>query len=104
MNKIERDAINQYISSLERRNINYGIIDEYGLVRGFIRTIGYYFWFVAGFFTPFWIFHVGLFIFNYFHELFNGNQLEMTKFSFGFKVVVYLLLHLLIILSFFIMK
>lgn len=104
MNNKEREATNQDIDASERRSINYSIIDEYGLIRAFIRTIGYYFWFVAGFFTPFWGFHVGLLAFNYLHEFFNGGQIKISEFSFGFKVVMYLLLYLLIIQSFIMMK
>lgn len=91
----ERKSYNIKTPNIERKILNIEIVEEIGSLRAMIRTFGYILWFILGFFTPIWSYHLLLFIFNNLHERFDGFKANISKISFIFKLFAFGFIYLI---------
>ena len=82
-----------------RRELNNEVYNEYGFWRVFIKGFIYYGWFVLGFFTQYWPYHLGIFLFNFFQESRTRGKIIISKFSYFLKLSAYLFVYLSVIYS-----
>lgn len=84
----------------EERKIRCDILfEELGLYRSIVKTYIYWFWFIAGFFTVAWAIHLMLFIVNLLHEISLNARVNISTFSFFFKLFLYLSVYLTTIIT-----
>lgn len=92
----EREAM---YDQKNKNKVNTEVYDEYGFWRVLIKGFIYYGWFVLGFFTQYWPFHIGIFIFNFLQETRSRGIILITEFSYFLKLCAYLFVYLSIIYS-----
>lgn len=92
----EREAM---YNRVKRSEVNNEIKHEYGFWRVFIKGFVYYGWFVLGFFTHYWPYHLGIFLFNFIQETRSRGIIIVTEFSYFLKLSAYLFVYLSIIYS-----
>lgn len=92
----EREAMYDHT---HRKDLNLEIYNEYGFWRVFIKGFLYYVWFIMGFFTQYWPYHLCIFIFNFFQESRSRGIIIVTEFSYILKLCAYLFVYLSIIYS-----
>lgn len=96
MHNREREAM--YSKDKEERNLLYDdLFYQYGFLRSLIKSLIYYSWYLMGFFTPYWIYHIVIFILNYIQSVTYQNQLKISEFSFGLKLSAYFYVYLSIL-------
>lgn len=89
----EREASHITTDIQARKKLNDEIYAEYGMFRFLVKTYIYTLWFIFGFFTQFWVWHLGIFIFNYLQEINIQGKLKFTKVFFIAKLFAYLSLY-----------
>ena len=83
----------------ERSVLNDEHFNEMGLYRSLVKIFVYWFWFIAGFFTFLWPIHCSVFLINLISELSVGGKINISTFSFFFKLFLYLSVYLTTIIT-----
>ncbi len=97
----ERASYHVDTNTATKKILSHEIVKEIGVIRTLVKTIVYWIWFVVGLFTPFWFYHIILFVFNFLFELINGAKINITPLAFLFKVLTFLIIYLIIVIKLF---
>lgn len=92
----EREAMYDHTNKIE---LNEKVYNEYGFWRVLVKGFVYYAWFAIGFFTQYWPYHLGIFIFNFLQETKSRGEILISEFSYFLKLFAYLFVYLSIIYS-----
>lgn len=90
----ERETYSTKTPPSEKKDIQFQLVEEIGLFRSFLKSYGWYYWFIAGLFMNLWMFHVGLFLLNLLQELFLGGEIQIKKSAFLLKIILFLSVYL----------
>lgn len=97
----ENETLDLSMSPEDRKHLNAQIFNQYGMIRVMIKTLVYHVWFFSGFFTPFWMYHFGLFVGNHIlSKVFVGKK-SLSETGYVLQLSMYLCVYLSILFTFF---